>query len=156
MSSGTWRTWGRGSGVVGQGAQQVADVLRAALARVYAALTHGGELDGAHLVTPARIDQMQVKTWDAPDRVLIGPVRKGIGFFLGGLGPDMEGNLVPGPMGPSEATFGHPGAGGSIGFADPERGLAVAVVSNKMAFPAPGQGTTQDICDLLRTLADDA
>ncbi len=32
-----------------------------------------------------------------------------------------------------EGAFGHGGAGGSYGFADPERGLAVGYVMNKMA-----------------------
>ncbi|MPY95659.1 MAG: serine hydrolase [Acidimicrobiia bacterium] len=124
-----------------------------ALARVYAALANGGQLDGAHLVTPERIEHMRTKTWDGPDRVLIVPVKRGIGFWLGGLGPDLEGNLVAGPMGPKETTFGHAGAGGSMGFADPETGLAVGVAVNKMAYPLPGQGTTQEICDLVRELA---
>ncbi len=33
----------------------------------------------------------------------------------------------------AEGSFGHSGAGGSYGFADPERGLAVGYVMNKMA-----------------------
>lgn len=124
-----------------------------AIARVYAALANGGHLDGAHLVTPERIEHMRTKTWDGPDRVLVVPVKRGIGFWLGGLGPNLEGDLVAGPMGPKETTFGHAGAGGAMGFADPESGLAVGVAVNKMAYPLPGEGTTQEICDLLRELA---
>ena len=33
-----------------------------------------------------------------------------------------------------EGSFGHGGAGGSYGFADPEHGLAVGYVMNKMAM----------------------
>ena len=126
-----------------------------ALARVYAALTMGGELGGARLVSAERIEHMRRKTWDGVDRVLTVPVRRGIGFWLGGLDPDLEGRPVAGAMGPDEKTFGHTGAGGSTGFADPSSGLAAAVVVNKMDYPLPGEGTTQEICDLLRQLASD-
>jgi CubicO group peptidase (beta-lactamase class C family) len=36
-------------------------------------------------------------------------------------------------FGPSELAFGHPGAGGSHAFADPESGIAFAYVMNQMA-----------------------
>ena len=124
-----------------------------AIARVYAALANGGELDGVRLVSPERIEHMRAKTWDGLDRVLGVPVKRAIAFWLGGLGPHPDGRMVPGPMGPHERTFGHPGAGGSVGFADPETGLAVGVVVNKMAYPMPGEGAVQAICDLLREQA---
>jgi CubicO group peptidase (beta-lactamase class C family) len=79
------------------------------------------------------------------DRVLGTVSRKGIGFFLGGAI-----NGVYGPMGPHTTAFGHSGAGGSIGFADSEAQLAIAVTLNKMEFAAPGQGRAQEICDLIR------
>jgi len=75
--------------------------------------------------------------------------RKGIGFFLGGAV-----NGIYGPIGPHLTAFGHGGAGGSIGFADPEAQLAIAVTLNKMEFAAPGQGCAQDICDLIRDELD--
>ena len=71
--------------------------------------------------------------------------RKGIGFFLGG---SVEG--VMGPQGPRETAFGHTGAGGSIGFADPEVNLSIAVTLNKMEFAAPRTGRTLEICNLIR------
>ena len=55
-------------------------------------------------------------------------------------------------MGARESAFGHPGAGGSVGFADPEIGLGVGLTINKMAYPMPGEGTTLGICDLIRSL----
>ena len=33
------------------------------------------------------------------------------------------------------ASFGHPGAGGSIGFADPDSGVSFGYVMNKLAEP---------------------
>ena len=35
----------------------------------------------------------------------------------------------------SPRSFGHPGAGGSIGFADPDTGISFGYVMNKMAEP---------------------
>ena len=34
--------------------------------------------------------------------------------------------------------FGHPGAGGSLGFADPDEGLGFGYVMNQMSFDAAG------------------
>jgi CubicO group peptidase (beta-lactamase class C family) len=123
-----------------------------ALARMYAALANGGEIGGTRLVSGDRIAAMQHMVTDDVDVVLGVPIRKNTGFFLGGLGPDLEGNLVHGPMGPNPDAFGHPGAGGSVGFADPDLGLGMAVTINKMAYPNPGEGTTLAICDLVRSL----
>jgi CubicO group peptidase (beta-lactamase class C family) len=119
-----------------------------ALARMYGALANEGEIDGVRLVTPARVREMQRIVTEAPDRVLLGmPIRKGIGYFMGG-----KTNGVHGPMGPRETAFGHPGAGGSIAFADPEAGLAVAVTSNRMFQPMidPGPDPAFEVCELIR------
>ncbi len=123
-----------------------------ALAKMYGALANGGIIDGVRLVNPERIAAMQHCRTDAVDRVLMAALRKNTGFFLGGLGPDLAGNLVHGSMGARESAFGHPGAGGSVGFADPEIGLGVGLTINKMAYPMPGEGTTLEICDLIRSL----
>jgi len=117
-----------------------------ALARMYGALANGGEIDGVRLVSPARIGQMQKLMTDAPDRVIMGmPLRKSIGFFMGGKIAGAHG-----AMGPREGAFGHPGAGGSIGFADPEAGLGVAVTINKMQTTLQAEGPTFEICELIR------
>ena len=81
------------------------------------------------------------------------PLRKSAGMFLGGLGLDLQGQMVHGAMGANEAAFGHPGAGGSVGFADPTLGIGVGVTLNKMQYPMPGEGVTLEICDLIRDLA---
>jgi CubicO group peptidase (beta-lactamase class C family) len=115
------------------------------LAKMYGALANGGEIEGVRLVPEARIAHMNRMVTDRVDRVLGTAGRKGIGFMLGG-----EMNGVAGAMGRRETAFGHPGAGGAIGFADPEVGLGIAVTTNKMAFALPGQGTTEEICNLVR------
>jgi CubicO group peptidase (beta-lactamase class C family) len=116
------------------------------LARMYAALANGGELDGVRLVAPERIAGMQALQTDAVDIVLGAPLRKSAGFFLGN-----EVNGVHGPMGPRKTAFGHPGAGGSIAFCDPDVNLSIAVTLNKMQTAGPGlPNVTLEICDLIR------
>ena len=116
-----------------------------ALAKMYAALAEGGSIDGTRLVSGERITAMQRIMTNDLDRVLGAPGNKGIGFMLGG-----ETAGIHGPMGSSAKTFGHPGAGGSVGFADPDKRLAVGLTINKMQYPGPGQGTTLEICDAIR------
>jgi CubicO group peptidase (beta-lactamase class C family) len=116
-----------------------------ALAKMYAALAGDGSIDGVRLVSPGRIKEMQRVVTEELDIVLGTPARKGIGFFLGG-----EVNGVVGPLGPRRTAFGHAGAGGSIGFADPEARLSVGVTKNRMEWADPGQGCLLEICDLIR------
>jgi CubicO group peptidase (beta-lactamase class C family) len=56
------------------------------------------------------------------DFVLARPSRFGLGFQL--TQPER-------PLGPGPAGFGHFGVGGSLGFADPEAGLAFGYVMNR-------------------------
>jgi CubicO group peptidase (beta-lactamase class C family) len=116
-----------------------------ALAKMYAALAGGGAIGGVRLVSPERVALMQrILTADV-DRVLMMPIRKGVGFMMGG---PMNG--VTGVFGPRETAFGHSGAGGSTAFADPEAGLAVAVTINKMQMTLQAEGPTHAICQLIR------
>jgi CubicO group peptidase (beta-lactamase class C family) len=60
---------------------------------------------------------------NGPDRVLQRPSRFGIGFQL--TQPER-------PLGPNPGAFGHFGTGGSLGFCDPEAGVAFAYVMNDL------------------------
>jgi CubicO group peptidase (beta-lactamase class C family) len=115
-----------------------------ALARMYAALANGGEVDGVRLVSPERIPLMQRVLVESPDRVIMMAIPKGVGYFMGGA----EG--VGEAIGPRRTAFGHPGAGGSIGFADPEVGLSVAVTVNQMHSGLQGEGPVTEICKVIR------
>lgn len=91
-----------------------------AIARHYAMLAEGGQLDGVRILSTARIDQMRALQTDADDLVAGRRIRKGMGYQLGGAveeGAESE-------MGRSGREFGHTGLGGSIGFADPEQRLS--------------------------------
>ena len=60
----------------------------------------------------------------------------GLGYRLGGTVYP-----VPNPMrslSTRASVFGHTGAGGAIGFADPERRFAVAVTKNLLRSAVPG------------------
>lgn len=88
------------------------------LARFYAALI--GELDGVRLFSPATADLARAEESAGPDRVLVVNTRFGLGYMLHGSASPF---LGPG-------SFGHPGRGGALGFADPESGIAFGYVTN--------------------------
>jgi CubicO group peptidase (beta-lactamase class C family) len=100
------------------------------VARIYAALARGGELEGVRLLAPATIERAIVEQASGRDAVLTVPTRFATGFMLG-----MPGGLFD--CGPGRRTFGHPGRGGSIGFADPDARLAVGYVTNQYLTGTP-------------------
>jgi len=97
-----------------------------ALARVYGALANGGSIDGVHVLAPESIARCHADQAHGPDRVLGVSTRFGLGFMLSQ--PGERG----GTFGPSPRAFGHPGAGGSVGFADPDRHVGMGYVMNRM------------------------
>jgi CubicO group peptidase (beta-lactamase class C family) len=90
------------------------------LAKLYAATV--GEVDGVRLLEPATVAEATREQSDGQDEVLVVDTRFGSGFFL----PSTFAPL----MGPR--SFGHAGAGGSLAFADPDRGVGFGYVMNKM------------------------
>ncbi len=94
-----------------------------ALARIYAALANGGELDGVSILRPETIERARSEESYGPDRLLALVTRFGLGFMLP---PANE------PLGPNPRVFGHGGAGGSLGLADPEAKIGFGYVMNLM------------------------
>ncbi|MGI5369425.1 serine hydrolase domain-containing protein [Streptomyces iakyrus] len=89
------------------------------LARFYATLI--GDTAGAtRLFTPETVDLARAEESAGPDRVLVVGTRFGLGYMLHGSASPL---LTPG-------SFGHPGRGGALGFADPETGIAFGYVTN--------------------------
>ncbi|MER6207511.1 serine hydrolase domain-containing protein [Streptomyces sp. NPDC001642] len=89
------------------------------LARVYASLI--GEVDGGtRLFTPETMRRARTERSSGPDRVLVIGTRFGLGYMLHGSASPLL----------SETSFGHPGRGGALGFADPESGIAFGYVTN--------------------------
>jgi CubicO group peptidase (beta-lactamase class C family) len=107
-------------------------------ARIFALLANEGELDGTRLLSAERVRQFSEPraNTDKPDTILGFPVRVGTaGYWLGGdVSDDYPYRLVGG----NPRTLGHPGAGGSIGWADPDARLAVAICHNRMTH-APSE-----------------
>ena len=93
-----------------------------AVARIYSALACGGAVDGVRVLRTETIDEAVVEASSGPDLVLGRPSRFGLGFQL--TQPER-------PLGPNPRSFGHFGAGGSLGFADPDEELAFAYVLNR-------------------------
>lgn len=95
------------------------------IARVYAALASGGQVAGTRLLAPDTIMQATTEAVAGPDLVLGRPSRFGLGFQL---------SRAESPFGTSPRAFGHFGAGGAVGFADPDARLAFAYTTN---LPGP-------------------
>jgi CubicO group peptidase (beta-lactamase class C family) len=96
-----------------------------ALATVYGVLARGGEAGGYRLLDTAGIARCREEQSHGPDRVLVIPTRFGLGFMLSQDRPDAR-------FGPNPRAFGHPGAGGSVGFADPDARVGFGYVMNRM------------------------
>ena len=93
-----------------------------AVARLYAALVGDGDLDGVHILSPATVAMAIAEQVYGEDLVLQRPTRFGLGFQL----TMPERRLGPGPR-----SFGHFGAGGSLGFGDPDAHVAFAYAMNQ-------------------------
>lgn len=108
------------------------------LARMYAAQV--GEVDGVRLMNDATVANAIVEQSNGPDAVLMIPTRFGLGFFLqSGFSP---------LMGPR--SFGHAGAGGSLGFADPDAGIGFGYVMNKMSSNLSGDPRTIGLVEAIK------
>jgi CubicO group peptidase (beta-lactamase class C family) len=90
------------------------------LARMYASTV--GEVDGVRLLAPATTDEVRTVRVRAADACLLAETSFGLGFML-----DTAFNPLL-----SAGSFGHPGAGGSLGFADPEAEIGFGYVMNQM------------------------
>ena len=93
-----------------------------ALARFYSALI--GEVDGTRVLRPETVAVASSEQSNGPDALLLLPTRFALGFMLP---PALNPECGPG-------GFGHPGAGGSLAFADPETGVSFAYVMNQLKF----------------------
>ncbi len=90
------------------------------LAKLYAMLAHGGQASGVRLLSPQTVRKIAVVHSRGPDLVLVLPM----GWRLGYHSAFTTRGTVPG-------AFGHFGFGGSGGWADPRRDLALAMVCKR-------------------------
>lgn len=94
------------------------------LARMYAMLARGGELNGVRIVSPQSIAAHTTEQYRGDDVVLASEKR----YALGYMRPCPPAEV----FGPNDEAFGHPGMGGSLGFADPVARVGFGYVMNQM------------------------
>lgn len=97
------------------------------VARIYAALACGGRLGGYELVSPEVLAEATRPAWEALEFMTKRQFRMGLGFML---------PCPPFPIGSDKhdcaRNFGHPGVGGAVAFADPDRRMSFAYCPNHM------------------------
>ncbi|MFD8725488.1 serine hydrolase domain-containing protein [Streptomyces sp. NPDC059629] len=110
------------------------------LARFYASLI--GEVDGGRrLFTPETMEPARTEQSAGPDRVLVISTRFGLGYMLHGSASPLL----------SPTSFGHPGRGGALGFADPESGIAFGYVTNGFRKSVTADPRAQALVRAVRT-----
>jgi len=132
-----------GDGIFNTRAVHAAEVPSAAgigdarsIARLYAACL--GEVDGVRILDDERVRDASTQRTKGPNIVLMDlDIQFGLGFFL-------PSSLVTvgGPK-----SFGHFGAGGSVGWADPEAGLSFGYVMNRMDMGLAGDVRSTRLID---------
>jgi len=100
------------------------------------------EWEGQRLLSPERLRQATALQTSEPDAVIGMPMNKALGYMLGGEWS---------PMGTSPSEFGHPGSGGSIGFADPRHRFAFALTKTRLVTAMPGQDAAYLVAEATRT-----
>lgn len=100
------------------------------LAKFYSMLAANGEWQGVSYFLPETLQWMQTRLANGFDKTLLLETAFSAGFMLDPV--DRHGHKTRRLFGPSLTAFGHPGAGGSMAFADPARRLGFAYVMNQM------------------------
>ena len=80
-------------------------------------------LDGVHILDPETIERGIEEQTNGPDACIGINTRFGLGWALTGEAT---------PYGPNRRAFGHPGAGGSLGYADLDAGIGFGYAMNQM------------------------
>ncbi|ELY44660.1 EstA family serine hydrolase [Natronorubrum sulfidifaciens] len=95
------------------------------MARFYACLANGGELEGTRILSPETVDTMtRLEAETEADGTLGREARFSLGFWKGGTTVAPYGSLSP------KHAFGHAGLGSSVGWADPEETIGFSYVTN--------------------------
>ena len=106
------------------------------IARLYASCV--GEVDGIRILTDTQLKQATTQLTSGPNVVLMGlDIQFGLGFMLHSSLMQLGG----------ENSFGHFGAGGSMGWADPDAELAFGYVMNKTQMGLAGDTRTTNLLD---------
>ena len=118
------------------------------MARFYAAIAAGGALDGARILQAGTVDRILAIEVDGElDCTFDAPVRRGLGFELGGLADPRR--HWPGATSTAR-TFWHGGFGSSVCWGEPDLGLAMAFLSNGVRRDEAGAIARRDLSDAVR------
>lgn len=112
------------------------------LAQFYSMLAQGGRWNGTQIVPESLTRHFEQTLSQENDLVLLTPIAFSTGMMQDPINedPESDGGKLRQLYGPSRLAYGHPGAGGSLAFADPEHGIAFAYVMNQMEVGAlPGE-----------------
>lgn len=109
------------------------------LARLYAACV--SPVDGMRLLGDETVKRASEEQSNGRDQVLVIPTRFGTGFFLSSWFAPLL----------SEASFGHAGAGGSLGLGDPAHRVGFGYVMNRMGSGLSGDPRATGLTDALRS-----
>jgi CubicO group peptidase (beta-lactamase class C family) len=115
------------------------------LARLYAALVGGGELEGARILSPEGVSRLTAPATSD------GRIDQFLGFTdAWAMGVALN---RPGIYGPNRDAFGHSGWGGSFGCADPAAEVAIGYVCNQMGPELVGDPRTAGLCQAVLACA---
>jgi CubicO group peptidase (beta-lactamase class C family) len=118
------------------------------MARFVAAIGAGGALDGARVLRPETVARMLAVEVDGDlDHTFGVPVRRGLGFELGGQ-PDPR-RQWPGATSTAR-TLWHGGFGSSVCWADAGAGLAMAFLANGVRRDPAAAVARRDLSDAVR------
>jgi CubicO group peptidase (beta-lactamase class C family) len=110
------------------------------LAKIYAVMERGGELDGVRLLSEVQNDRA--------DLVIFFPIRWRLGFMSGG------GDFSP--AGPNPDAYGHAGFGGSVGMVDPAAEISVGITLDRLEIDLlGGDRITAVIKEAIKAVAAD-
>ncbi len=109
------------------------------LARAYASCLT--EVDGTRLLEPETLARVTEVRSEGPDLTLAITSRFGLGFML------HEEQFMP-MFGPG--SFGHAGAGGSLGYGDTDAGIGFGYVMNQMTASLTGDPRTEGLTEAVR------
>ena len=117
------------------------------LAGMYAPLACGGSLKGVDLVDRDTLARMSaVSSATSQDMTILIPLRWALGYMKSfdnrRQPPGMQDSAIL-----SEDAFGHGGAGGSVGFADPQERMSFGYTMNKMSPSLALTPTGQSLVD---------
>ncbi len=118
-----------------------------AIARHYAMYVGGGELDGVRVMLEEAARRAGTFDHREFDLKFDSAPRRALGYFMGG-DPAEGGGMAMG----GENAFGHPGYGGSLGFADPDLGLSFGLTKNLLITGGedPLENTAYRVAQLIR------